>query len=114
MESILGLLLILALFLGGLVLSEYAYQAGGTMEERKAIVFEIYRYGICYLMVVVFGIMAFQLIAALVVDASNTQAMAGPGIGVILSGGLFFAHWFMKNPVQPKASVITPQTGTEG
>lgn len=102
MEVIAGVLLVLLLLVGGMLLSEYVYQAGGTMEERRAIVFEVYRYAVCFLMVLLFGIMTFQLLTALVTDAANTQAMTGPGIGVIISGALFMLHWFLKNPVLPK------------
>lgn len=69
------------------------------MEERLAVVFEVYRYTICLLMVLLFGLSAFQLVGALIMDINNTQAMAGPGIGVIITGLLFGIHWFMKNPV---------------
>lgn len=113
MELILGLLLILALFVGGLLLSEYVFQAGETMEERRAAVFEVYRYAICFLMVVVFGIMAFQMIGALILDAANSQAMAGPGVGVLISGVIFLVHWFMKNPMTPKPLVVTTPSTPE-
>lgn len=113
MELILGVLLVLALFIGGLLLSEYIYQAGDTMEERRAMVFEVYRYAVCFLMVLLFGIMAFQLISSLIVDAANTQAMAGPGVGVMISGVLFLVHWFMKNPVVTTPSVISTTTTSE-
>ena len=68
------------------------------MEERLAVVFEVYRYTVCLLMVLLFGFSAFQLVAALVLDANNAQSMAGPGIGAIITGLLFGIHWFMKNP----------------
>ena len=111
MQLILGLLLVLALFMGGLLLSEYAYQVGETMEERRAVVFEVYRYAICFLMVILFGVLAFQMIGALILDAANSQAMAGPGVGVMISGIIFLVHWFMKNPMLPKPQVIvTPGT----
>jgi hypothetical protein len=113
MELILGLVLVLALFIGGMLLSEYAYQAGDVMEERRAIVFEVYRYAICFLMVVIFGIMAFQMIGALIIDAANSQAMAGPGVGVMISGMIFLVHWFMKNPMQPKSPVIVTPIAPE-
>lgn len=107
MELILGILLVLALLIGGLLLSEYSYQLGGTMEERRAIVFEVYRYAVCFLMVLLFGIMAFQLLTAMITDFANTQAMTGPGVGVILSGSLFMLHWFIKNPLLPAAPKLT-------
>jgi hypothetical protein len=109
MELILGVFLILALFIGGLLLSEFVYQAGETMEERRAMVFEVYRYAVCFLMVLLFGIMAFQLISALIVDANNTQAMTGPGVGVMISGALFMAHWFMKNPLLASPAISLDQ-----
>lgn len=108
MELILGVVIILALMIGGLLLSEYAYQLGGTMEERRAIVFEVYRYSVCFLMVLLFGIMAFQLLTAMITDFANTQAMTGPGVGVILSGGLFMLHWFIKNPLLSEKAKETP------
>ena len=104
MEMLLGGLALIALFIGGLLLTDYVYRAGGSMEERKAVVFEVYRYTVCLVMVFVLGLSAFQLIGSLVVDASNAQALAGPGVGVIISGVLFLVHWFIKNPAAPKAS----------
>ena len=104
MEMFFGGLALILLFIGGLLLTDYVYRAGGTMEERRAVVFEVYRYTICLVMVFMFGMMAFQLIGSLVVDASNTQALAGPGVGAIISGALFLIHWLMKNPAAPKAS----------
>jgi hypothetical protein len=104
MEMFFGGLAFILLFIGGLLLTDYVYRAGGSMEERKAVVFEVYRYTVCLIMVLMFGMMAFQLIGSLVMDASNTQGLAGPGIGAIISGLLFFVHWFMKNPVTYKAS----------
>ncbi len=113
MELIIAIGLPLVLFMGGLLLSEYAYQAGETMDARRAIVFEVYRYAMCFIMVLLFGIMAFQMISALIVDAANTQALAAPGVGVILTGGIFLAHWFMKNPLAPKSQANTTPTTTE-
>jgi hypothetical protein len=104
MEILVGGLALITLFLGGLLLTEYFFRAGGTMEERKAVVFEVYRYTICLVMVLVFGLSAFQLVGALVMDANNTQALAGPGIGVIITGALFLVHWFMKTPACSKVS----------
>ncbi len=68
------------------------------MQERRAIVFEIYRYSICFFMVAAFGLSAFQLGLGLILDGSNPQALTGPGLGVILSGVIFLVHWFIKNP----------------
>lgn len=107
MELIFGLLLFGNILIGGLLLSDYAYRMGGTMEERRAIVFEVYRYAVCLIMVIVFAFMAAQLIGALLADAANTQAMAGPGVGALLSGLLFLIHWLMKNPALPKSTTKT-------
>lgn len=74
------------------------------MEERKAIVFEVYRYAVCFVMLIVFSFLGFQLIAALLTDAANTQALAAPAGGILLSAILFVVHWFLKNPCCPKQS----------
>lgn len=103
MELFFGLVLLINIVLGGLFLADFASRAGGTMEERKAVVFEVYRYAICFVMVIVLGMMGFQIIGALLTDPSNTQALAGPGAGVIISALLFVVHWFIKNPACPKA-----------
>lgn len=107
MEMILGLGLLALLLVGGLLFSDYVYRMGGTMEERRAIVFEVYRYTLCLIMVLMFGLMAFQLIGALVTDAGNTQAMAGPGVGALITAALFAIHWFMKNPALPSGDKPT-------
>jgi hypothetical protein len=90
------------LFLGGLLLSDYAYRAGGTMEERRAVVFEVYRYAVCLVTLLMFSFTAFQLVGALVADAGNISGLSLPGAGAIISGLLFLAHWTMKNPALPK------------
>lgn len=110
MEFFSGGMLLVSLFIGGLLLSDYVYRAGGTMEERLAVVFEVYRYAVCLLMVLLFGFSAFQLVAALVLDASNAQALAGPGIGAIITGLLFGIHWFMKNPALKRAEKSSGQS----
>jgi hypothetical protein len=104
MGMIAGGLALIVLFIGALLLTDYFLRAGGTMEERKAIVFEVYRYTICLVAVFLFGLSAFQLVGALVLDGNNPQALATPGIGVILTGVLFLVHWLMKNPACPKVS----------
>jgi len=111
MEFIFGGLLLIALLVGGLLLSDYVYRSGGTMEERRAVVFEVYRYTVCLLMVLLFGLSAFQLAAALITDPSNAQAMGGPGVGAIITGLFFLIHWFIKNPAVPK---LSSSTKTEG
>jgi hypothetical protein len=92
----------LMLLIGGLLLSDYAYRAGGTMEERRAVVFEVYRYAVCLITLLVFGVTAFQLVGALLSDAGNAQSLTLPGAGAIISALLFLAHWTMKNPALPK------------
>ncbi len=105
MESLFfGSFLILGALIGILLFADYLERVASTMEERKAIIFEIYRYAICFLMVIVFGLSAFQLAGALIGDASNPQALTPPGLSAIISGIFFLVHWFIKNPVQPKAS----------
>lgn len=99
---VIGSLLFGTVFLGALLLEGYVYQAGGTMNERKAVVFEIYRYAICFVMIILFAVMAFQLFSGMVTDMSNPAALAGPGVGAILTALIFFAHWMMKNPAEPK------------
>lgn len=104
MEMFLGLVVLINLLLGGLLLSDLAFRLGGTMEERKALVFEVYRYAVCFVMVLVFGLTGFQLVVALLTDASNTQALIGPGGGVLFSVILFVVHWLIKNPACPKSA----------
>lgn len=101
---IIGIILIINVFVGTLLLADYLERAGETMQERKAIIFEIYRYAVCFLMVVVFGLSAFQLVAALITDASNPQALLPAGLGAIISGLLFLIHWLLKNPAIGKTS----------
>lgn len=106
METILivGIILIINVFVGTLLFADYLERAGETMQERKAIIFEIYRYAVCFLMVVIFGLSAFQLSAALITDASSPQALLPSGLGAIISGLLFLIHWFIKNPAMGKTS----------
>jgi drug/metabolite transporter (DMT)-like permease len=104
MESLIGLVLLINMLLGGLFLSDFALRTGGTMEERKAVVFEVYRYAVCFVMVVVFTFTGFQLLVALLTDAGNVQGLSGPGAGVLLSVILFLVHWFMKNPAYGKST----------
>lgn len=94
---------VLLFFIGGLLLSDYAYRAGGTMEERRAVVFEVYRYAVCLITLLLFGMTAFQLVGSLVAEAATPQALALPGAGALISGLLFLAHWLMKNPALPKS-----------
>lgn len=104
METILllGIILIINLFVGTLLFADYLERAGESMQERKAIIFEIYRYAVCFLMVVVFGFSAFLLAGTLLADASNPQALATPALSGMISGLLFLIHWFIKNPAMPK------------
>lgn len=77
------------------------------MEERRAVVFEVYRYAVCLITLLLFGMMAFQLLGTLLSDIGNAQvqALAMPGAGAIISGLLFLAHWTIKNPALPKNPV---------
>ncbi len=88
-------------FILGLLLVDYACKAGGTMEERRAVVFEVYRYSICLITMMVFGLTAFQM-AAMLLTPSGAAAAGVPAAGAIISILLFVAHWFMKNPALPK------------
>jgi hypothetical protein len=98
---LLGIILIPALFVGTLLLVDYLERAGATMQERKAIIFEIYRYAICFLTVILFGLSAFQLAGALISESGNPQALTPPGLGSIISGLIFLIHWLIKNPAIP-------------
>lgn len=103
METLLlGGILIIALFVGTLLFVDYLERAGATMQERKAIIFEIYRYAVCFLMVSVFGLSTFQLLGALLGDAGNPQALIPPGLSSIISGLLFLIHWSIRNPAMPQ------------
>lgn len=95
---LMGPLVLGSVFLFALLLEGYLYQSGGTMNERKAVVFEIYRYAVCFIMIILFAFMAFQLFSGLVADMSNPAALAGPGVGTLLTALIFFAHWMLKNP----------------
>lgn len=101
---LLALILLIGLFLMGFVLvCSIDNQKDLTMTEKIALVFEVYRYAVCFVMMIVFGLLAYFVVGGLV---SNPQAMAelvGPGVGVLLSAVLFLAHWRMKNPALPKA-----------
>jgi hypothetical protein len=106
MPFIIGILLLPFLFGGGVLLVGALSPTGGlntmnTAEERRAVVFEIYRYSICYVMVMVFAVMAFQLLGSALSDMNNIAAMGAPAAGVILSGILFIVHWKMKSPASP-------------
>jgi hypothetical protein len=94
-----------ALFMGILLLVDYVERVGATMQERKAIIFEIYRYSVCFLMVIVFGLSAFQLAGALIADSGNPQALTPPGLASIISGIIFLIHWLIKNPAISKNAV---------
>src|SRR5687767_4334406 len=100
---VIGILLLPVLLGGGLLLIGILSPTGGlnamnSAEERRAVIFEIYRYSICYVMVLVFALMAFQLLGAVMTDMNNGAAMAAPAAGVILSAILFIIHWKMKSP----------------
>lgn len=106
---LLGSFSVIGLFIGVLLLIDYLERIAGSMQERKAIIFEVYRYAVCFLMVAAFGLSAFQLTVALINDASNPQALAPAGLGSIISGLLFLIHWFIKNP----AADACPQAKSE-
>ncbi|WP_373530994.1 hypothetical protein [Vampirovibrio sp.] len=105
---LLGSILIPALFVGTLLLVDYVERVGATMQERKAIIFEIYRYAVCFLMVIVFGLSAFQLLGALIGEGGNPQALTPPALGSIISGFIFLIHWLIKNPALPASQASKP------
>lgn len=113
METLVAIGISLSIFVGGLLLTDYIDRAGGTMEERIAVVFEVYRYAVCFLMVIVFGLSSFQMVGALLSGVNSTVALAGPGIGVVISGLLFLTHWLLRNPALPKSAPFTSKPKAE-
>lgn len=111
MELIVGLFLLIALFVGALLLVDYVFRAGGTMQERKAVVFEVYRYAVCFVMLIVFGLMGFQLISGLMSENSSPGVLSGPALGVLISGLLFITHWLLKNPSE-RTTAIAPEASS--
>ena len=77
------------------------------MEERKAVVFEVYRYTICMLMMVFFTGSAFILFSTLLGDMEHPDKAAGPGIATVLCAVIFAAHWMMPNPAAPAIEAKT-------
>ncbi len=90
-------LIIILLFIGGLITVALLEQMGGTMKEKAALVFEVYRYTVCFVMVLVFTLMAYTVLSG-VFSGQEANAVAGAGLGVLLSVALYFIHWKMKNP----------------
>lgn len=104
MEPFLLMLLVLAVFIGAWLLVNSFINAQDqegelTVKERTAVVFEVYRYAVCFMAMLFFGVMGYLSIAALFTGGmENPQALVGPGIGVLISVAIFLLHWRMKNP----------------
>lgn len=99
-----GLLGTIPLFCVALMFVDYLEQRGQTVEERKAILFEIYRYGICFWTMLLFGFSTFQIAVALIGESANPQALIVPSLGAGVSALFFGVHWFIKFPAsKPKA-----------
>lgn len=84
----------------GLLLPLTLVQKGEThsMKDTQSLVFEIYRYGVCFVMVLGFTILSYVLLSSLLSNPGDFRSMGGPALGVLLSVALFFTHWRMKNP----------------
>jgi hypothetical protein len=86
-------LFILALLAVGVL----AQLGGGSVNNPGALVFEVYRYTVCFVMVLVFGIGAFIVISTML-TGGDSAALAGNGVTVLLALAIFALHWRMKNP----------------
>jgi len=102
-------LLLAFIFLIGLFLMAYLLvcsidnQKDLSMTEKIALVFEVYRYAVCFVMIIVFGLLAYFVVGGMITSPQAMAELVGPGVGVLLSAVLFLAHWRMKNPSLPKA-----------
>ena len=67
------------------------------MDERLAVVFEVYRYAVCWFCIVLFLILGFMLIMG-ALTAQNATGVAAYGGGILLCLALFILHWRLKNP----------------
>ncbi len=94
-----GFLSVVGLFLMAyLLVCAFENQKDLTMSEKIALVFEVYRYAVCFVMLVVFGLLAYFVVGGLITSPQAVAELVGPGVGVILSAVLFLVHWRLKNP----------------
>ncbi|MEB3286083.1 MAG: hypothetical protein VKJ04_01130 [Vampirovibrionales bacterium] len=70
------------------------------MDERLAIVFEAYRYAVCWLCLALFLVFGFVLMFVLFTahGPEITMFVAAQGGGLLLCLAIFMLHWRMKNP----------------
>ena len=71
---------------------------GYVMNEKTAIVFEIYRYAVCFVTLCSFSLLSYAVIGGYLADPGNIKALAGAAVGVIISLVLYVVHWRLKNP----------------
>ena len=102
MNIVAPILQLLGLFAMALLVAGVLVQTGGTMKERAALVFEVYRYTVCFVMVIVFGLMAYTVVTGLLAGSTDPGTLGASGVGVVLSLVLYCLHMFMKNPHQEK------------
>ena len=99
MANILGFIVAgVVMFIFALLAVGVLAQLGGnSVKDPGALVFEVYRYTVCFVMVLVFGLGAFVVINTMLAGG-DSAALAGNGVTVLLSLALFALHWRMKNP----------------
>jgi len=106
---VLGLALVMALvFLLALiavgVLSLASKEGKESMNNPAGLAFEVYRYAVCFVMVVIFALSAFMAITGVIASfmgtAPDATSMTTNGLAVLLSAGIFLLHWRLKNPAQ--------------
>ena len=99
MAYIMGLaVLAIVMFITAILAVGVLSQLGGnSVNNAGALVFEVYRYTVCFVMVLMFAIGAFIVINTLIAGG-DSASLAGNGVAVLLSMALFALHWRMKNP----------------
>jgi NO-binding membrane sensor protein with MHYT domain len=70
------------------------------MNERFSVVFEVYRYAVCWLCVAFALIFAFLVLVGFFspVASQTTPLLAAQGSGFLLALAIFVLHWRLKNP----------------
>lgn len=70
------------------------------MNERFAVVFEVYRYATCWLCTAFALIFAFLVLVGYFspVASQSIPLLAAQGSGFLLAVAIFVLHWRIKNP----------------
>ena len=96
---------LIILFGGGMVIVLLMMNQGGsTMNTPQAAAFEVYRYAVCFVSVLIFGMMSHSLLHGLVRDYTDANNLAVSGAGVLIAAILFVLHWKMTNPALASGS----------